>query len=232
MKQSKDNLLKIALKQTVPVLSGYLVMGAGFGVILQANGYSFLWALAMALCIYSGSMQYVTVGLLISQSSLLMTAVTTLLVNARYLFYGISVAEQYKGIGLKKLYMMFALTDETYAIVSRDDILGDKKRKQRFYFLVSFLDQLYWIGGCSAGALLGKLLKFDTKGVEFVLTALFITIFIDQWRETKRHLPAIIGVAASLVCLLVFGREIFFLPTMAVMVISLCFVNRRETVDE
>lgn len=233
MKKSIDKqLLKSAFIQTIPVMSGYLVMGAGFGVILQANGYNVLWALAMALIILSGSMQYVTVSLLASQASLPIVALTTLMVNARYLFYGISVAEKYKGIGWRKPYLMFALTDETYAIVCRDDIEGDRKRKQKFYTLVSVLDQIYWIAGCVSGALLGSILLFDTKGVDFVLTALFITIFIDQWRETKRHLPAIIGVGASLVCLLVFGSEIFLLPTMGIMVICLCFVSRREEVDE
>lgn len=232
MKNLMDkDLLKRAFVQSIPVLSGYLVMGAGFGVILQANGYNFIWALVMSICIFSGSMQYVTVSLLASQASLPIAALTTLMVNARYLFYGISTAEKYKGMGLKKPYMMFALTDETYAIVCNDRVQGDLKRKQKFYFMVSVLDHLYWITGCVTGALLGSLLSFNTQGVEFVLTALFITIFIDQWRETKQHLPAIIGVAASLLCLLVFGSEIFLLPTMAIMVIALCFVSRREDVD-
>lgn len=232
MKKTFDfELYKSAFIQSVPVLSGYLVMGAGFGMILQENGYNFIWAFVMALCIFSGSMQYVTVSLMASAASLPIAALTTLMVNARYLFYGISTAEKYKGMGIKKPYMMFALTDETYAIVCRDDVQGDRKRKQKFYFLVSVFNQIYWVVGCVTGALLGKVLPFSTEGVEFVLTALFITIFIDQWRETKRHLPAIIGVAATLICLLCFGSEYFLLPAMAVMVISLVFVSRREPDD-
>lgn len=232
MKKSFDKeLCKSAFVQSIPVLSGYLVMGAGFGMVLQENGYNFIWAFVMGLIIFSGSMQYVTVGLMASGVSLPMAALTTLLVNARYLFYGISAAEKYKGMGIIKPYMMFALTDETYAIVCRDDIDGDRRRKQKFYVLVSVFNHVYWIFGCVLGALLGKVLPFSTAGVDFVLTALFITIFIDQWRETKRHLPAIIGVAATLVCLLAFGKDIFLLPAMAVMVISLVFVSRREPVD-
>ena len=225
------DLYRRAFVQTIPVLSGYLVMGAGFGMLLQANGYSLLWSLAMAICIFSGSMQYVAVGLLAGQVSLPIAALTTLLVNARYLFYGISTAEKYKGMGWKKPYMMFALTDETYAIVCRDDIEGDRKRKQKFYFTVSLLDHCYWIAGCVLGTLLGKLLPIPTKGVEFVLTALFITIYIDQWKETKRHLPALIGVGVSLVCLLIFGSEIFLLPAMVITVLCLCITGRKESAD-
>ena len=207
-------LLRAALKDTVPVLTGYLFLGAGFGILLNENGYGVGWALLMSLCIYAGSGQYLLVSLLSSGASLLSTAIATLLVNARHLFYGISLVDTYKDAGKKKPYMIFALTDETYSLVTQAKI-PEGINKTAYCFLVSLLDQCYWVIGCVAGSIAGFLLPIDFSGISFVLTALFVTMFTEQWLSTKDHVPALIGVLATAICLLIFGSNLFLIPSMA-----------------
>ena len=204
---------RIAFRDTIPVMTGYLFLGFGFGIIMQQNGFGPIWAIAMSLFIYAGSMQYVAVGLLTSAAGLLTTAMATFVVNARHLFYGISMVDAYKGTGKKKPYLIFALTDETYSLVSREK-LPDGIDKQKYYLLVSLFDQCYWVTGTALGSLAGALLPINYEGIDFVLTALFVTIFVEQWLSTKKHFPAIVGVAASMLCLVVFGSETFLIPSM------------------
>ena len=213
----KKNLMRKAFVDTIPVLTGYVVLGIGFGIVLTTRGYSPLWALAMSLFIYAGSMQYVAIDLLTGGASLVTTALTTLMVNARHLFYGISMIDRYKGAGLKKLYMMFALTDETYSLVCQDPVSGNPKvqaERHRYYLTVSFFNQCYWVSGSVIGALLGAVIPFNTEGIDFALTALFVTIFVEQWLSTKDHRPALVGLGASAVCLLAFGADSFLIPAM------------------
>ena len=200
--------VKEAVKCTLPVLAGYLVLGAGFGLIMNANGYGIWWALAMSIFIYAGSMQYAGAGMMAGGASLISVALTTLMVNARHLFYGISMTDKYRGSGIAKPYLMFSLTDETYSIVCH----GEKSSS--FYLAVSLLDQLYWIAGTAIGSLLGDHLPFSTEGMDFALTALFITVFTDQWLGSKRHFPAVSGVILSLLCLIIFGKDNFLIPSM------------------
>ncbi len=201
--------LQKAFKTSLPVLAGYLVLGAGFGMMMKAAGYSVFWALAMSVFVYAGSMQYAAVGLLSAGTGLLPLALTTLMVNARHLFYGISMLEPYRKAGKTKPYLIFALTDETYSLVC------DGKRSIRDCLLLSALDQAYWVAGSVLGALLGEVLPFSTEGVDFALTALFLTVFTDQWLHSKSHFPALCGVGVSAVCLAVFGPDRFLLPAMA-----------------
>lgn len=210
----KKTALRTVFLDTVPVMTGYVFLGFGFGILLHQNGYGVLWALAMSLFIYAGSMQYVTVSLLAGGAGLLTAALTTLVVNARHLFYGISMVDAYKGAGRKKPYLIFALTDETYSLVSRA-VVPDGISRHSYCFLVSLLDQIYWVAGSVLGSLAGSLLPINYEGIDFVLTALFVTIFVEQWLSTKDHLPAVIGVAATLVCLLIFGQDVFLIPSMA-----------------
>lgn len=207
------NTARIALLDTIPVMTGYLFLGFGFGIIMHQNGFGALWAIAMSLFIYAGSMQYVAVGLLTSGAGLLTTAMATFVVNARHLFYGISMIDAYKGTGRKKPYLIFALTDETYSLVSREQLPEGIDRHQ-YYLLVSLFDQCYWVTGTALGALAGALLPINYEGIDFVLTALFVTIFVEQWLSTKNHFPAIAGVVSSVLCLVVFGSETFLIPSM------------------
>lgn len=219
----KRHTIKTAFLDTLPVMTGYLFLGFGFGIILQQNGYGVLWALAMSLFIYAGSMQYVGVGLLTGGASLAAAALTTLMVNARHLFYGISMIDTYKGTGKRKPYLIFALTDETYSLVSRK--LPEGVEKTAYCFLVSLFDQCYWVAGSAVGALAGKL-PLDFTGIDFALTALFVTIFVEQWFSTKNHLPALVGVGSAVLCLLIFGAENFLIPTMILIAAILIMLQK------
>ncbi len=214
------NTIRTALLDTLPVMTGYVFLGFGFGILMYQNGYGVLWSGAMSLLIYAGSMQYVAVSLLASRASLLTVALTTLVVNARHLFYGISMIDAYKGSGRKKPYLIFALTDETYSLVSRDP-LPEGVHRHSYYFLVSLFDHSYWVGGTLLGALAGSVLPINFEGIEFVLTALFVTIFVEQWLSQKDHRPALIGAVSTALCLALFGRDVFLIPSMVLITILL-----------
>lgn len=216
----KENLLR-ALRDTVPVMTGYLVLGMGFGILMHSCGYGILWSVSMSLFIYAGSMQYAAVGLMTGGASLLTVALTTLAVNARHLFYGISMIDRYRDAGAKKPYMIAALTDETYSLVSTTD------RGTDYCFLVSVFDHLYWVGGTAIGALLGSAVKFDTRGIDFALTALFLTVFTDQWMKSKTHFPAAAGLLLPLLCLLLFGKDTFLIPSMCAILAALLLARKK-----
>ena len=215
-------IFKRSLIATLPVLTGYLVLGFGFGIILKASGYGILLAFVMSFAIYAGSMQYVAIGLIMGGASLITTALTTLMVNARHLFYGISMLDKYKDVGRAKPYLIFALTDETYSLVCGDNLDMTEVERKRYYLFVSLFNHFYWVIGSVLGALVGSLVKFNTEGIDFALTALFLTVFIDQWLNSKKHAPAIIGVAVSVACLLIFGSGNFLIPAMLVISLLLC----------
>ena len=214
--------IKSALVDTIPIMTGYLVLGFGFGIILKAAGFGILHAFAMSAFIYAGSMQFVAVGLFSGGASLLTAALTTLMVNARHLFYGISMLDKYKGLGKRKPYLIFALTDETYSLVCHDHPNIPETQRKHYYLFVSLFDHIYWIAGSVAGALFGTLVHFNTEGIDFVLTALFLTIFLEQWLAEKRHMPALIGLGASVLCLIVFGSGNFLIPAMLLIALMLC----------
>lgn len=219
----KKQTIKKAFWDTLPVMTGYLFLGVGFGIILQQNGYGPLWALAMSLFIYAGSMQYVGIGLLTGGASLLTAALTTLMVNSRHLFYGLSMIEPYKGAGRRKPYLIFALTDETYSLVSRK--LPEDVERISYCFFVSLFDQCYWVLGSILGSLAGNL-PVDFTGIDFALTALFVTIFVEQWLSSKNHLPALVGVICAAVCLVLFGADNFLIPTMILIAAILVMLQK------
>lgn len=218
----KKAVFRSAFRDTIPVLTGYVVLGMGFGIVMHANGYGFLWAVAMSLFIYAGSMQFAAIGLLTGGASMLTVALTTLAVNARHLFYGISMVEPYKGTGARKPYLIFALTDETYSLVC-----GENKGTD-YNFCVSLLNQSYWVAGTAIGAVLGTALRFDTTGIDFALTALFITVFVEQWLSSEKHFSAIAGVVISVVSLLIFGSGSFLIPAMIGILAVLLLKMRKE----
>lgn len=216
--------LKAAFPLTLPVLAGYLCIGIGFGVMLQSKGYSLWWAVLMSFTIYSGSMQYVGVDLLSGGAALLSSALLTLMVNARYLFYSISMVARYHDTGKFKPVLVFQLTDETYSLICTKQPPEDVSRPW-FFFCISTLDQLYWIAGSLIGAVAGSALRFDSTGIDFAMTALFLVIFLEQWTSSKRHWPALMGIGVSLLGLLVFGPDRFVIPSMLAITLILAIVR-------
>ena len=221
----QKSAVRTAFRDTLPVMAGYVFLGFGFGILLQQRGYGVLWSGAMSLFIYAGSMQYLAISLITEGAGLLTAALTTVVVNARHLFYGISMVDAYKGAGKKKPYMIFALTDETYSLVSRNQV-PDGISRHGYCFLVSLFDHIYWVSGSVLGSLAGTLLPINFEGIEFALTALFVTIFVEQWLSTKNHIPALIGIGATLGCLLLFGRDVFLIPSMVIIALSLTAMRK------
>ena len=214
-------------RDSLPVMAGYLVLGAGFGILLRLRGYGLGWALGMSVFIYAGSMQYVGVGLLAGGASVLSTMLTTVMVNARHLFYSISMIEPYKDAGKYKPYMIFALTDETYSLLC-DGKVPDGVNANRYRFLVSLFNHCYWVTGCVLGSLLGAVLPFSTAGIEFSMTALFIASFTEQWLNTRDHVPALTGLLSTLLCLVLFGPDRFLIPAMLLMTLALTLIGKRR----
>ena len=209
--------IKKALRATFPVFSGYTVLGFGFGIVLHSKGFGILWALCMSLFIYAGSMQYVAIDLLSGGASVITMALTTVLVNARHLFYGISMIDKYKSAGKFKPYLIFALTDETYSLVCTEE----EENSHRYHFLVSLFNHIYWVGGTVLGAAVGSAFDFAPKGIDFALTALFVTVFVEQWLSSKDHAAAIIGALCSVICLIIFSADSFLIPAMLTITLSL-----------
>lgn len=221
----KKSALRTTFLDTVPVMTGYVFLGFGIGILLHQNGYGVWWAAAMSLFIYAGSMQYVAVSLLSGGIGLLTAALTTFVVNARHLFYGISMVDAYKGSGKKKPYLIFALTDETYSLVSRAQC-PQGISKHGYCFLVSLFNHAYWVCGSVLGSLAGSLIPINYEGIDFVLTALFVTIFVEQWLSTADHLPALIGVCATAVSLMLFGQDVFLIPSMVLIALLLTLLPK------
>lgn len=211
---------KAAFVKTLPVIASYLVLGFGFGVLMVSRGYPFFWAPLTSLMVYAGSMQYVLVDLLTGGVGLLSTAMMTLLINARHLFYGISMLEKYQHAGRKKPYLIFSLTDETYSLLCGQDP-PEAVDRYKYYFDVSAFGHFYWVLGSLIGALAGVALPWDFRGVEFSMTALFVVVFTEQWMTARDRLPAVIGLGSSLVCLLLFGPQQFILPAMGMILLLL-----------
>lgn len=211
---------KAAFVKTLPVIASYLVLGFGFGVLMVSRGYPFYWAPLTSLMVYAGSMQYVLVDLLTGGVGLLSTAMMTLLINARHLFYGISMLEKYQHAGRKKPYLIFSLTDETYSLLCGQDP-PEVVDRYKYYFDVSSFGHFYWVLGSLIGALAGVALPWDFRGVEFSMTALFVVVFTEQWMTARDRLPAVIGLGSSLVCLLLFGPQQFILPAMGMILLLL-----------
>lgn len=218
--QKKTNALKAAFPHTIPVLTGFLFLGIAFGILLNSKGYHFGWALLMSGLIFAGSMQFVAINLLASAFNPLNAFLLTLLVNARHLFYGLSMLKSFKEAGRKKPYLVFGLIDETFSILCSTET-PQGVDKGWFMFFVTLLNHVYWVTASAIGALLGSMFNFNTKGIDFVMTSLFVVIFINQWKSQKQHAPAVMGVTASVLCLLIFGPANFIIPSMILIILSL-----------
>lgn len=216
-KISKAEVIKKAFKaafpKTIPILAGFLFLGFSYGLYMRVSGFSFIYPMLMAITIFGGSLEFVAVTMLLGSFAPLQTLIMTLVIQARHLFYGISMLEKYKGTGWKKPYLIFGMCDESFSINCSADIPNGVD-KGWFMFFVTLLNQLYWVTGATLGGLLGSFITFNTQGLEFVMTALFVVIFLEQWLKEKRHYTALIGVICSAVCLLIFGSDSFMIPTM------------------
>jgi 4-azaleucine resistance transporter AzlC len=216
----KTKALKSAFPHTIPILMGYIFIGMVFGILLRSKGYNFWWAILMSSCIYAGSMQFVAINLLTSGFNIVAVVVMTFMINARHLFYGLSMLDKFKDMGKKKPYMIFSLTDETFSVIISAEPQQDVN-KNWFYFFIALLDHFYWIIGSVIGAIVGSVWSFNTKGIDFVMTALFVVIFVEQWKSNKNNIPAFIGICASLLCLIIFGCSNFIIPSMILILITL-----------
>lgn len=226
MKDSTKITIKKAFVNSLPVMAGYLCLGIGFGVLLENSGYSFLWAILMSITIYAGSMQYVAVDILSGGASLISAALMTLMVNARHLFYGISMLDTYKDVGKLKPLLAHTLTDETYSLVCSKELLPEDVDKNKYFLFLSLMNQCYWVIGSALGGVLGAAISFDSTGIEFAMTSLFAMIFIEQWESAKSHVPAVIGVACTLGCLVIFGPGNFLIPAMLCITAALLIARK------
>lgn len=227
---SSNGLMKVTARKaflsSLPVMAGYLCLGIGFGVLLESAGYSFLWAVLMSVFIYAGSMQYVAVDLLTGGATLISTALMTLMVNARHLFYGISMLRQYQDMGRLKPLLAHTLTDETYSLVCTEELLPEGIDRKKYYLFLSLMNQSYWITGSALGGLIGAVIPFDTTGIEFAMTSLFVMIFVEQWESAGSHIPALVGLVCTLGCLMIFGTDGFLIPSMICITISLMVLRK------
>lgn len=208
---------KYAFPLTIPIMAGYIFLGTSFGLLMSSQGYSIGYPILMSVVIYGGSMQFAAIGLFSAAFNPIGAFLLTLMVHARHIFYGITMLKPFKDLKQSKLYTMFALTDETFSLLVSLDPPATLD-KSWLYFHISWLNQIYWITGTAIGALVGSNLSFNTEGIEFVLTALFVVIFIDQWLSSTNHQPALIGLFGSLAALLVFGPSQFMIPAMIIII--------------
>lgn len=202
-----------AFPHTIPILTGFLFLGLTYGIYMNVSGFSFWYPMLMSMTIFAGSMEFVTVNMLLGAFHPLQALTMTLMINARHLFYGISMLDKYKGTGLKKLYLIFGMCDESFSVNYTADIPKGVD-KGWFMTFVTLLNQSYWVLGSTLGGIFGSFIHFNTEGIEFVMTAMFVVIFMEQWMKEKNHANAILGLVLSALCLIVFGRDDFIIPSM------------------
>ena len=212
-RQARRRALRAAFPYTIPIFAGFWFLGMTYGIYMNVSGFSFWYPMLMSLTIFAGSMEFVAVNLLLGAFNPLQALAMTLMINARHLFYGISMLDKYRGTGLKKFYLIFGLCDESFSINYTAEIPEDVDRGW-FMFFVTLLNQLYWVSGATLGGIFGSLIQFNTEGLEFVMAAMFVVIFLEQFLKEKRHESAYLGLGLSLLCLVAFGRENFIIPAM------------------
>lgn len=218
--------LKAAFPCTIPIFTGFWFLGLAYGIYMKVSGFSFVYPMLMSLLIFGGSLEFITVEMLLSPFAPLQVFIMALLIQARHLFYGISMLEKFKGTGWKKFFLIFGMCDETFSVNYTAEIPEDVD-KGWFMLWVTFLNQFYWVSAATTGGLIGSLLKFDTTGISFVMTAMFFVIFLEQWLKEKNHVSSLMGIAVSVLCLIFFGEDSFMLPTMAAIVLLLTLSRKK-----
>ena len=228
--QKKKDILKKAFKaafpHTIPIFAGFWFLGMTYGIYMNVSGFSFWYPMLMSLTIFAGSMEFVAVNLLLGAFNPLQALVMTLMINARHLFYGISMLDKYRGTGWKKFYLIFGMCDESFSINYTAEIPEDVD-KGWFMFFVTLLNQFYWFFGATLGGLFGSLIHFSTEGLDFVMTAMFVVIFLEQWLKEENHISAVMGILLSLLCLIAFGADNFIIPSMLAIFVALTLMRGR-----
>ena len=218
---------KAALPRTLPILVGFAFLGMSYGLLMRSKGFSFIYPMFMSMFIFAGSMEFVTANLLLADFNPIYAFLLALMVNARHLFYGISMLEKFDGTGWKKPYLIFGMCDETFSINCTADLPPDVD-KGWFMFFVTLLNQIYWVVSSTVGSLLGYVIHFNTKGIEFVMTALFVVMFLGQWEKKENRAPALVGLIGTAVCLPIFGSKYFIVPAMVLIVAAFAVGKKIE----
>ena len=214
-----------AFHTSVPIMVTFLVLGTGYGILMQKHGFGWIWSMLSGIVIFSGTVQFVSVSLL-SGGSILMALVTALMVSARHSFFSISMIGRYRTEGKRKWYLFYALCDETYAVLCKEEE-PEGVNKSAYRVLVTLFDQASWVLGSVLGGLAGSFLPFDSTGIDFAMTALFTTVFIQQWIDSRCHIPALLGLGATFACRLLFGKDLFLIPAMAVIIVVLIIMRKK-----
>lgn len=223
--------LKYAFPKTLPILAGFAFLGIAYGVYMHSLGFQPIYAILMSILIFAGSMEFVAGSLLLGAFNPLSAFLLTLMINARHLFYGISMLDKYKGTGKKKIYLIYGMCDESF-VINNTSRIPSNIDKGWFMFYVTLINQIYWVSGATIGSLFGSMITFNTEGLEFVMTALFVVIFLDQWLKERNHISSVIGIAASVLCLILFGTEHFIIPAMLIILIFLTLIKKFITKHE
>ena len=222
----KRRALRAAFPHTVPILTGFLFLGMTYGVYMASLGFSWIYPTLMALTIYAGSMEFVTANMLLGAFNPLQAFAMTLMVNARHLFYGLAMLDRFRGLGWKKLYLIFGMCDETFSVTCSTRA-PEGVDEGWFMTFVTLLDQLYWVLGAALGGLCGSLLTLNTEGLDFVMTAMFVVIFLENWLKEENHTSSLLGLGLPLMCLVFFGAQNFILPSMAAILLALTALRGR-----
>ena len=227
-KRKRYQAFLAAFPHTLPIMAGFLFLGLTYGIYMHVSGFSFINPCLMSLTIFAGSIEFVTCNMLLGAFDPLQAFVMTLMINARHLFYGISMLDKFKGTGLKKIYLIFGMCDETFSVNYTAKIPADVDEGW-FMFFVTLLNHFYWFAGATLGGIFGSMIRFNTKGLDFVMTAMFVVIFLEQWLKDKNHLASYAGLGLSLLCLLAFGADHFIIPSMfAILIVLTCLRNPIE----
>ena len=221
----KIKALKAAFPHTIPIFAGFWFLGLAYGIYMNVSGFSFIYPMFMSILIFGGSLEFVAVEMLLSPFAPFSVLVMSLLIQARHIFYGIAMLDKFKGMGAKKFYLIYGMCDETFSVNYTAKIPPDVDRGW-FMFFVTLLDQIYWVTGSTIGGLVGSLLHFNTDGISFVMTAMFVVIFLEQWLKDKQHTASYIGLGASVICLIIFGADSFMVPAMISIVALLAALKK------
>ncbi|MDO4300224.1 MAG: azaleucine resistance protein AzlC [Clostridia bacterium] len=216
---------KAAFPHTIPIFAGFWFLGLTYGIYMNISGFNFLYPMLMSLTIFAGSVEFIAVNLLLGSFNPIQALVMALMINARHLFYGIAMLDKYKGTGWKKFYLIFGMCDESFSINYTADIAEDID-KSWFMFFVTLLNHFYWFSGATLGGIFGSFINFNTEGLDFVMTAMFVVIFMEQWLKDTKHINSLLGLSISILCLIAFGADNFIIPSMLGIIAMLTLIRK------